>query len=335
MATIIKKKKFGAVSFESDHHLAELERLRELLPKDLCLEIEQAVAKFFSGEKVLLEEIRLRSGRRVFLTLGTKFGKRNLTLSKTLLPSELAEVFERMCGGSLYAYGESLCKGYISLGGGIRVGVCGHASAEGGRICGIYDVSSLNIRIPHRPLTLAGELLSRVSSCVENGEGVLIYSPPAQGKTTLLRSLCRELSSGENARRVVVVDSRDELAPISDAAELSLDVLSGYPKAEGIYIATAYMNPEVIVCDEIGASDDVSAILEAQNCGVPLIATAHGADIRSVLRRPSLRTLYKAAAFDLYVGIAINGHGGFEHSFCTRKEASELFEDHRDACSFV
>jgi hypothetical protein len=68
----------------------------------------------------------------------------------------------------------------------------------------------------------------------------------------------------------------------------------------------------------------------AQNCGVPLVASAHGSDITSVLRRPSILELHRRHTFGLYVGIRISSSGGFEYSFCTREEAEKLLEDGRD-----
>ena len=129
--------------------------------------------------------------------------------------------------------------------------------------------------------------------------------------------------------RVALVDSRDELGFLPESRRLSVDVLTGYPKAEGIYIATAFMNPEVIICDEIGSPEEARAIASAQNCGVPLIASAHGEDILSVLRRPSMRALHDAYAFGLYVGIRIARDTGFSYVFHSREEAERLFEDIR------
>ena len=306
---------------------APLERVLSFLPVGLACEIERLFGTY--GRRIeRIEEIRLRSGRRVYLTVGTREGKKNVMLESFVESGALGPILKQMCDGSLYSYSESIIKGYVSLGGGVRVGVCGRAASESGRILGVYDVSSLNIRLPCADVPLPGEVLSCIRKTLRGGEGVLVYSPPAQGKTTVLRYLGRALSSGKDALRTVIADTREELAPSGFLQELSVDVLVGYPKAQAIAIATAFMNPEVIICDEIGSDDDVSAICEAQNCGVPLVASAHGDSVEALMRRPSLLALHKVSSFGLYLGVRISKNG-FDCSMHSRKEVEEILEDGR------
>ena len=103
--------------------------------------------------------------------------------------------------------------------------------------------------------------------------------------------------------RVIVVDTRNELMQVPSGGQNCLDILVGYPKAEGIEIATRTMNAEIIVCDEIGSDEDVNAVLSAQNCGVPILATSHAASLGGLLRRSGIYRLHKACAFDMYVGL--------------------------------
>lgn len=330
MAIVITNGVREGISTFGDHESSALLRVLGLLPTALADEILHALdAEKKRRGRCIPEEIRLRADKRVYLTVGTREGKRNLPLSFLLPKDELALIFERMCGGSLYAYGESILRGAISLGGGVRVGICGRASLEGGRIRGIYDISSLNVRLPSYVCRVERRLFETVASAVREGGGVLIYSPPGEGKTTLLRSLCAYLSSGEHAMRVSAVDSRDELGTLPHPSEHSIDILTGYPKADAILMATAFMNPEVILCDEIGSCDEARAILEAQNCGVPLIATAHGDSLESILRRPQICLLQDSCIFSLYIGIRISG-SGFDYVINTHKEAERAIEDHRD-----
>lgn len=327
MATVIVQSSKRAGQLSKRGQNAMLKRLCEVLPPHLCSEIERFIPTGCGVSDLALEEIRIRSGRNVYLTLGRAADKQNFATDTIISSDEISQIFEKMCDGSLYTYNESIVKGYISIGEGIRVGVCGRASIESGRILGVYNISALNIRIPRGIIELSSELFCPIRECVRRGEGVLVYSPPAEGKTTLLRSLCVMLSGGERPMRVALVDSRDELGFLPDLHKLSTDVLTGYPKAEGISIATAFMNPEVIICDEIGSPDEAKAIASAQNCGVPLIASAHGDDVLSVLRRPSMRALHDAYAFGLYVGIRIAHNTGFSYVFHSREEAERLFED--------
>ena len=294
------------------------ERVGSFLPYRLLAEIESMCVA--SGRFEQLQEIRLRAGRRVYLTLGGVGGKRNIALSTVLSAIEISEMLDRMCDGSLYAFSESIIKGYVSLGDGIRVGVCGRASVEDGKVLGVYGISALNIRLPCECLQVDEVLLRRIKECLLGGEGVLIYSPPAQGKTTLLRSLGRMLACGSLPMRVALIDSREEFGDYSDRDELSLDILSGYPKAEGIRIATAFMNPQVIICDEIGSEEEAVAIAQAQNCGVPLIASAHGSSAENLLKRRGMLELHEAGTFGIYVGLRIGVDRGFEYKIQKREE---------------
>lgn len=305
-------------------------RLEEILPPRLYSQLERYLLHPEIGGGAV-EEIRLRSDKKVYLTLGGCARKRNLSLEISTSSEEIARIFEKMCDGSLYTYSESIIKGYISVGEGIRVGVCGRASVEDGRILGIYNVSALNVRLPHVPLKLEKGLFEPIKKCVDGGGGVLIYSPPAQGKTTVLRSLCSMLSCGENAMRVAIVDSRDELGAFLCSQNCSVDVLSGYPKADAIYMATAFMNPQLIICDEIGSEQEARAIASAQNCGVPLIASAHGESIEALLRRPPILALNNICAFGLYVGIRIAEPGRFSYTCHTGEEVARILEDLGDS----
>ena len=103
--------------------------------------------------------------------------------------------------------------------------------------------------------------------------------------------------------RVCVIDTRGELGAFWGDRSLSIDLLSGYPRALGIEIATRTMNAELILCDEIGEEREANAILSAQNCGVPFVASAHAEDVQGLLRRSGIRRLHEAGVFGAYVGI--------------------------------
>lgn len=266
-----------------------------------------------------IEEIRMRADRRCSLVVSG----RNVMLETVLDRTELSAVLEGMCQGSLYAFSDTINQGYISLPDGVRVGVCGRAGCEGDRIIGIYEVSSLSVRIPHRSRP-QGEEICRLLHGFDRTCGVLLYSPPGIGKTTLLRSVAVMLSSGawsDNASplRTVVIDTRGELAFASEGRDLCLDVLSGYPRRRGIEIATRCLNAEVIICDEIGDYEEAMSLVASHNCGVPLIASAHAGSVEQLLSRTGLRLLHEAKIFGAYVGIKRDGRGGFVYDVCHRR----------------
>ena len=287
------------------------ESVKIALPSRVRLEIINAAKKL---DRV--EEIRLHCGRRTTLT---SLGK-NIATPAVLTRSEMDAVLMHLCEGSVYAYRDTIAEGYISLRGGIRVGVCGRAALSGGKICGVYDIDTLVIRIPHPSPPLGKEIIKLMNDCGFTS-GVLIYSPPGVGKTTLLRSLAIMLSSGKDAKRVSVIDTRGELAYSLDSPTLCVDLLSGYPKHVGLTLASRTLGPEVMICDEIGSRAEAEAICEAHNCGVPLIATAHASSVRELLGRSGMGLLHRAGAFGAYVGISRSGRFSFTYDICKREDA--------------
>lgn len=245
-----------------------------------------------------LNEIRLRAGRPASLTVDGK----NMVLPAVCTAAELSQTVKRFCGGSIYAHSETLKAGYISIGNGYRVGVCGRAVLDNDKIVGISEISSVNIRIPHH-IAGAGDYAERVLRRMNYLSGLLIYSRPGVGKTTMLRDLALRLSGGKTPRRVALIDSRGEFESGGLRENCLVDVLSGYPKAAGIEIATRTLSPEFIVCDEIGALEEARAILAVQSSGIPLLASAHVASRVELLLRPTIALLHENRVFGAYLGI--------------------------------
>ncbi len=262
----------------------------------------------------------MRAHRRCSLVVSG----RNVMLDTVLDRGEIESVLEGMCQGSLYAFSDTINQGFIALPDGVRVGVCGRAGCEGDRIIGIYEISSLSVRIPHKSRDIGDEVCSLLSE-FSRVEGVLIYSPPGVGKTTLLRGVAKKLASGNwgggrEPLRTVVIDTRGELAFSSEGEELCLDVLSGYPRRKGIEIATRCLNAEVIVCDEIGDYEEAMSLVASHNCGVPLIASAHAGNVEQLLSRTGLRLLHEAKIFGAYVGLRRDSLNNFFYDVSLRKE---------------
>ena len=250
------------------------------------------------------EEIRLRQGAYSCLCRGGE----TVPLGMVLTPAEMERIVNSLCGGSMYAHRDTLRRGYLTLRGGIRVGVCGEMREEGGQIRDICRVTSLIFRIPH-PYAVPTDTVSRLLCSLHPGRGVLIYSPPGVGKTTLLRALIVALASPPYRLRLAVIDTRRELAACGTDSACGAEWLCGYPKGVGIEIATRTLAPALIVCDEIGDEEEAAAICAACNAGVPLLATAHGADVSGLLRRPALRLLHRQGIFGSYVGLSRSAGG--------------------------
>ncbi len=286
--------------------------LLSVLPRELC----DAVLRCGAPR---IEEIRLHVGRLATVSCG----QQNFYTGIALSGEQMERILNAMCQGSLYAYAHTINQGYLSLPDGIRVGICGSAVMENGRVIGVGEVSGLVLRIPCRVRVSARPILDLLSEMGGLG-GVLIYAPPGVGKTTLLRSLAIEASEGNHARRTVVVDTREELACALTGNNLLLDVLVGYPKELGIEIAVRSMGAELVICDEIGSTADASAILRAANCGVPIVASTHAKTARELLRRPAIEKLHRAQVFGAYVGLSRKTGVPLSFEILRRKEMEEL-----------
>ena len=286
----------------------KFEALLSKLPIRVSREIRNTASGFYSFES-RLSEIRLRAGRTVSLTLDGK----NLGSPVKISQEEMTETVRLLCRGSVYAYSESLREGYITIDGGYRVGVAGRAVIENGCVIGVGDITSVSIRISHN-IPGAGDFAVRIWRKCEGKGGILIYSPPGIGKTTLLRDLAIQLSSGVNAIRVAIVDSRGEIGGDFIPEECLIDILLGYPKAEGIEIATRTLSPQALICDEIGGYDEAESILAVQSSGVPLIASAHGSCLSEVISRPAIKILSSNGIFTSYIGISRKGDGSYAYN---------------------
>lgn len=246
------------------------------------------------------EELRLRVGQPMLMRCHGRWRKGRTPLTAELLD----EILTLCCQGALYAHRDTLVEGYVTLTDGCRVGVCGRAVTENGCMVGIRDVRSLCVRLPSPIPQSVREAAERIMPLLEedgNCRSVLLCGPPGAGKTTLLRALAEGLSRPPRSKQTVVVDSRCELTPMLKTENGCLDILTAYPRSIGIEIALRTMAAEVILCDEIGSAEDAAAILRAQACGVPLIATVHGDGWESVRRRPMLAPLFETVSFGVCV----------------------------------
>lgn len=242
------------------------------------------------------EEFRLRSGRDAAVLLPG--GEECIVPKRPITPQELSAVLERATGASLHAAEEDLKNGFVTTAGGCRVGVCGTVVSSGGKIISLRDFSSVSVRIPHDCRGAA----DGVYPVLRRGGfySTLILSPPGVGKTTLLRELVRLLSG--DGLRVSLADERGEVAavhrgrPHFDLGPCT-DVMTGGTKARSAVMLLRAMSPQVLALDEITAEEDIEACATAANCGCALLATAHGADMQDLLRRPLYRRLLDRGIF--------------------------------------
>lgn len=218
--------------------------------------------------------------------------------------SDIDDTFQKICNYSVYTRQNEIINGFVTMQGGHRAGICGTAVLGNNHISNIRDISSINIRIAREHRGCAKALYQRLSNCKG---GALICGAPCSGKTTVLRDLARLLSTNEN-KNVSLIDERGELAGTSGGVfqnDIGMcDVYDCYKKSDGIIQAVRSMSPDIILCDEIGASEDYTAIEQALNCGVTIIATVHAANETELRSKRHIMKMLDAGAFENIVFLA-------------------------------
>ena len=237
-----------------------------------------------SHKDTLLQELRLRINAPPELV----FESGSFWLNRTISKDDLSYTVNAASSYSPWT-ASSAAKGYITASGGHRIGICGEAVVQHGHVTGIRDISSLCIRVARDFSGIAGKLKHLSGS-------ILLLGPPGSGKTTLLRDLIRQR---EHSEHICVVDERRELFPDGLSRGKRIDILSGCSKSEGIRMVLRTMGPNCIAMDEITDSEDAEALLEASNCGVHLLATAHGESISDYQQRGIYRQLLENHIFPL------------------------------------
>lgn len=239
-------------------------------------------------------EIRLRSGRPVCIVTGN----RDVFLDHIIWQGELFECFRALCGYSIHSHEEEIRQGYVTIKGGHRAGLCGTAVYSKGEVINIRSISSINLRIAHPIYGVAEELVRHTGGQLDR---LLLVGAPSSGKTTLLRDMVRCMKG----KKVVVVDSRGEIAACSNGLPQydlgNADVLDGWEKADGMMAAIRTMGPDVVVCDEIGDPADSAAVEACLNAGVSVVATAHAGSPDELCRRPHILHMVRMGAFDQIV----------------------------------
>jgi stage III sporulation protein AA len=313
--------------FASNNCTNYLVRSREdeyqaLCNKYLPIRIRQILDNLSSEEIFSLEEIRLRKEQPLFLRFcdsesminvkGTRVSKIDHAYHVT--EDDIARTLHLISQSSLYALEEEMRNGYITISGGHRVGFVGQTVLDKGRVKTIKNISSLNLRLAKQVYGCASKLMPLLYNySASKPYNTLIVSPPRCGKTTLLRDIIRQFSSGFPSSlgalvrlNVGVVDERSEIAgcylgvPQNDVGPQT-DVLDGCPKAEGMIMLVRSMSPQIVATDEIGREEDVRAIEELLNCGVGVLTTVHGSSLKELEQRPILKQLIQSNIFDRFV----------------------------------
>lgn len=279
-----------------------------------------------------VQEIRLRVGAPLLLVQeneeyylsGTGALKTAVQEAHMVTRQELQETMEYISNYSLYAFEEELRQGFITIQGGHRIGVAGKTVVENQDIRGMKYISFINVRLSHQILGCADLVMPYLYDEKGQVAHTLIVSPPRCGKTTLLRDVIRQLSTGSQGRRGVtvgVVDERSELGachqgtPQNDLG-IRTDILDCCPKAKGMMMLVRTMSPRVVAVDEIGSRQDMEAVEYVMSCGCKLVATVHGNSMDDIRQKPVLQNMVRQHMFERY--IVLGGPGQVDQIFDSR-----------------
>lgn len=215
----------------------------------------------------------------------------------------------RLCDYSIYAFQNEINSGFITISGGVRVGICGKAVMNNNALTNVRDVSTLNFRIARDVRGCAIPLLDKI----DPRGGILICGAPGSGKTTMIRDIARQLSY---RYRVSLLDERGELSAYNHAkAGFSVglcDIYAGYPKGIAANCAIRSMSPRIIVCDEMGDRSDVDLLIYSMRCGVSFIATLHANSMNDLRQRQIASEMINTGAFRYIVFLSHETIGKIE-----------------------
>ena len=252
----------------------ERKNVLEYLPKKIASEIKNKVPDI---EQIL--EIRIRVNKPICVrTIKKEYVIDEIKIENT----DMNRIFNIITEFSTYAYENSIKKGFITVKGGHRIGICGEAVYENNEIKYINNVSYLNFRSAKEIFGCANDLYEKIykNNIFKN---TLIISEPGKGKTTLLRDIIRLLSD-KGKFNISVIDERSEIAAsykgmTTNDLGIRTDVMTAFEKKDGIVMAIRAMAPDIIAVDEIGNKEDIEGLYFAKQSGVGVIATAHGSNV--------------------------------------------------------
>lgn len=268
-------------------------------------------------------ELRIRSGGPITVNYGGKYyylnpegiGAKNggsIVTDRKMIEA----IIYKAADYSMYAVNNQLKQSYITVTGGIRIGICGELVIEDEHIKGVKNFTSLIIRIPHEVIDCAFNAFQFLAK--DELFNSLIISPPGCGKTTFLRDMARLLSDNEPIRNTLIVDERYEIASCyGGVTQLNVgsftDVISNCNKRYGFEQGIRAMKPDVIITDELADEEDLDAVIYAAGCGVKIIASIHAGDHLDLINKEGFEKLIKKRVFERYVVLSSRrGPGTYE-----------------------
>ena len=257
-----------------------------------------------------LNEIRLRVNKPIIVSVKAKkyyLGNHGFCNKEDAIICDYAtiqSIVYKFAENSVYSVNDYIKNGYITLKGGIRVGLAGEVVSENGQVTTIKNFQGLNIRIPHLIEGCSEIALDYILK--EGFNNTLVLSPPGSGKTTFLRDIILQLSKRNYSYNVLVCDERNEILSTNNGeADFNLggfaDVYSNCSKEFAFKQGIRSMNPDIIVCDEIDIDKDLQTVIDATNCGVKVLCTIHCDNINQLKQKKNFDFIFQNKIFDRFI----------------------------------
>jgi stage III sporulation protein AA len=271
--------------------------------------------------KSQIYELRLRAnspvvvcvaGRNMFLSpMGVAENRANaLTVSRL----DLDNIIHKASNYAIYSVNSQICRGFITIRGGVRIGIAGEVVDGDNGVSTIKNINALCIRIPHQIANCSYPVLPYVFG-QNRPYKTLIIAPPGAGKTTILRDLAVQISKQYPNLNTLILDERGEISAnylgdnqlfVGDFC----DVITGGTKNYGFENGIRSMRPDIIITDEVATMDDAEMLKTATRSGVVVIASVHATDLDEIRKKPSFRNIIEEQIFDRYVVLATKDHAG-------------------------
>lgn len=294
-------------------------RNEEEILKVLPLKISNELKEILLKEPV--QEIRIKVHKPIIVNLAHK----EIILKYVTTIEDIKQILVKISNYSLYAYEEEIKQGYITIRGGHRIGIAGECVLVNGEVRTIRNISSLNIRICREVIGCSNEIMKYITK-EDRVFNTLIVSPPKCGKTTILRDIAKNISTGMpivnlKGKKVSIIDERSEIAACFNGTPqldvgIRSDILDNCLKKDGMIMAIRSLSPDILICDEIGTDGDIEALHMAFNSGVNIIVTIHGYSIDDVYKRKVFKDLLENSILERIVILSNrNGVGTIEQIY--------------------
>ena len=303
-----------------------MEEILNYFTEKISIQLENEIKDKFDT----LEEIRLRVERPIVL----KFKDNDKVIKYNVTTEDILSTLQILCENSIYTYQGQIAEGFITVKGGHRVGISGSCAIENGKVINIKYIYSLNFRIARQVIGSSNPVLRHILNLESNSiYNTLIVSAPGTGKTTILRDIIRQLSTGIKeikflAINVGIVDERGEIAamykgiPQNDIG-IKTDIMENVSKNIGIRMLIRSMAPKVIVADEIGKREDIEAIHYAVCSGCKGIFTAHGSTFEDISLNPIIHNLIETHTIDRLIFLDEKEKGKIKELYALNKKNGE------------